>query len=219
MDTPRCLAAFANTNKWHNYGRRSTGRRSTNAHTCVVTATGTLAAARLLQRAAKDESHTRQVFRARTRWRRRTIFLVLLEVRVLQRTTGERAFETVSRSRAERRRSTPGSSRIAGTRKTMAGWRSQRVMRWAGRTWSRWLRRMLDWAGVEWLMSWSALISLQCGTTLTSHSGARSAILVGPATVHRSAQPDVSDTSHGRLVEVTQLNQWPTHKRGDIPQS
>ena len=44
-------------------------------------------------------------------------------------------------------------------------------MRWAGRTWSGWLRRKLDGTGVTWLMSWSATrsawISLKCGTNLT----------------------------------------------------
>ena len=60
-------------------------------------------------------------FRARTRWRRRAI-LVLLEVRIPHRTTGEMAHETVSRSRAEPGRSTQeaqGWQKLKG--RTLAG--------------------------------------------------------------------------------------------------
>ena len=58
-------------------------------------------------------------------------------------------------------------------------------MRWAGRTWSRWLRRKLDGTGVTWLMSWSATgsasISLKRDTNLTCHCSARTcACFVGP---------------------------------------
>ena len=49
-------------------------------------------------------------------------------------------------------------------------WWSQPGMRWAGRTWSRRLRRELDGTGAMWYMSWSAmclaLISLKRDTNL-----------------------------------------------------
>ena len=82
--------------------------------------------------------------------------MVLLEVRVLHRTTGERACGTVSRSRAEPGWCTPRSSRMAETQKTDAGYADANLACGrAGRTRSRWLRRILDGTGAKrWLMSW-----------------------------------------------------------------
>ena len=69
------------------------------------------------------------------------------------------------------------SSRMAETQRTEAGWRSLPGMRWAGRTWSRWLRRKLDGTDVTWLMCWSAMdsawTSLMRDTNLTCHCSAR----------------------------------------------
>ena len=104
----------------------------------------------------------------------------LLEVRVLHCSTCERARGAVS-SIVE--------SRGAVLRKLQAGrkpflvvgcWSQsgrRRVATWRPWTWSR-LRRKLAGICVTWYTSWSAtcsaLINLQSGTTLTSHSGARS---------------------------------------------
>ena len=111
-------------------------------------------------RAAKEASHTRQVF-AHAHAGEDGQVLVLLEVRYLHRTTGERACG--SRSRAEPGRSTSKAQGWQKPKETDAGWRSPPGLRWAGRTWSKWLRRKLDGTGVMWLMSWSALGSAWTG--------------------------------------------------------
>ena len=49
-----------------------------------------------------------------------------------------------------------GRSRMAGTKKTDDGGRSQAGRRWTGRTWSRRRRRKLDGTGAMWYMSWRA---------------------------------------------------------------
>ena len=102
----------------------------------------------------------------------------LLEVRV---PSTMRARGTVSRNRAELEWCSE-SSRQAGIRRTVVGWRSQSGRRcdgtWRPWTWSR-LRPKLDWTGASWYRSWSATCSrsirLQSRTTRESQQRAQPA--------------------------------------------
>ena len=96
-------------------------------------------------RAAEEESHTRQVF-AQAHAGEDGQILVLLKCGFY---TAQRVKALAGRYRGvvQSRGGVLRSSRMAVTQRTDAGWRNQLGMRWAGRTWSRWLRRKLDGTG------------------------------------------------------------------------
>ena len=98
-----------------------------------------------------------------------------------------------------------GSSRIAETQKTDAGWRSQPGMQW-------WLRRKVDGTCAVWLLSWSAMgsawTSLRRDTNLTGRCSARTCVFGWASSVADAGSENVitkktrADTATGDRRQV-----------------